>query len=240
MALISGAAHAAGLRGVHVVDRDYLMVHVVDGELKHKDDGKGDGAFTSHGPHHNKDKVVLYGPGLDVQAAVRPSSWTLTSVDDVDYGGAGLTPTACHRKSKVNGHSEPHWVRNDFHYEYTFEHFVYLKLPHSLKQGKSYTLTIAPGVKTDRTTAELTFDIYSARTESLHVNLVGYLPQTVTKAADLYIWMGDGGARDYSGFEGNAVYLYDERPRAYPYTSAGSFAAGSQVACARPPRPGRI
>lgn len=28
------------------------------------------------------------------------------------------------------------------------------------------------------------------------------------KNADLYAWLGDGGGRDYSSFEGNKVYLY--------------------------------
>ena len=214
MALLSGAAYGASLRGVHVVDRDYLMVRVVDGEVKHKDDGQGDNAFTSRGPHH--DKVVKYDPGMDVNAAVQPASWTLSSDDDRDYGNGGRSPVACHRKTKVNGHAEQQWVGNDFHYEYTFEHTVFLKLPHSLKQGASYSLTIAPGVKTDKTTVALRYDIYESRTEALHANLVGFLPRTRSKAVDLYMWMGDGGARDYKAFEGNKVFLYDvasKRPR---------------------------
>jgi len=206
---VSAAARGAHLGGVHVVDRDYLMVHVIDGEVIHKDDGKGSGAYESGGAQSDKDRVVLYQPGLDVNAAVQPSSWKVSSADDPNYGGEGAAPIACHRKSKVNGHSEQHWVGNDFHYEYTFEHFIYLKLPHPLRQGASYALSIAPQVRTDMTSAEFTFDIFSAVTEALHVNLVGYLPQVPAKAADLYIWMGDGGPRDYKAFEGNAVYLYD-------------------------------
>ena len=43
----------------------------------------------------------------------------------------------------------------------------------------------------------------------MHVNLVGYVAATDHKAADLYAWLGNGGARDYSSFEGNTVYLYN-------------------------------
>ena len=43
----------------------------------------------------------------------------------------------------------------------------------------------------------------------MHVNLVGYVAATDHKAADLYTWLGNGGARDYSSFEGNTVYLYN-------------------------------
>lgn len=207
--VLASFGYGANLRGVHVVDRDYLMVHVVDGEVKHHDDGTGEGAYTPWGRPRDKDEVVLYGPGLDVKAAVQPANWTLASTDDPDYSGGGAAPTACHRKTKVNGHSEQHWVGNDFHYEYTFEHFIFLKLPRPMKQGKTYTLSIAPAVRTDKTTVQFTFDIYNSRTEALHVNLVGYLPEVPSKAADLYIWMGDGGPRDYSPFEGNTVFLYD-------------------------------
>ena len=43
----------------------------------------------------------------------------------------------------------------------------------------------------------------------MHVNLVGYVAASDHKAADLYAWLGNGGARDYSSFEGNTVYLYN-------------------------------
>jgi endoglucanase len=209
MVLASGLAEGASLRGVQVVDKDYLMVRVVDGEVIAKDDGLGEGAFTAFGPKHGKDKVVLFGEGLDVDAATRPGNWTIQSGDDATYGRTGTPPAACHRKTKVNGHSEQGWVNNDYHYEYAFEHFIYLKLPHSLQQGATYTLSIAPSVRTDATSAKFTFDIFTARSEAIHVNLVGYLPQTATKSADLFHWMGDGGARDYRSFEGNTVHLYD-------------------------------
>ena len=65
--LVSGAAFGAQLEGVHVVDRDYLMIHVVDGEVTFKDDGKGDGAFTSKGTHRNPDKVIRSVLGTDVE-----------------------------------------------------------------------------------------------------------------------------------------------------------------------------
>ena len=73
----------------------------------------------------------------------------------------------------------------------------------------TYTLEIAPAVNADATTKPFTFDIYASRSEAVHVNLVGYAPDAPHKAADLYAWMGDGGARDYSAFVNNKVYVYD-------------------------------
>ena len=55
----------------------------------------------------------------------------------------------------------------------------------------------------------MTFDIYNTRSEAVHVNLVGYVAASDHKAADLYAWLGNGGARDYSSFEGNTVYVYN-------------------------------
>ena len=47
--------------------------------------------------------------------------------------------------------------------------------------------------------------------EAVHVNLVGYTPDSPVKSADLYLWLGDGGPRDYSSFEGHPSWLQDVR-----------------------------
>ena len=112
---------------------------------------------------------------------------------------------AAYRKSKVNG-TDNNWPEAN----YTVEHTIYLKLPHKLQQGKHYTLGIAPGVNTDTTSREFTFDIFSSVSEAIHVNLIGYNPDhTAVKSADLYMWLGDGGARDYSSYAGRKVILYN-------------------------------
>lgn len=210
--IVSGA-HAAHVKVVQIVDRDYLVVHVLDGEVKAKDDGQGPGAYGGSSHRDDQDKVIRHEPPLDAAAAARNESWTLTSADDPAYGGAGARPVACHRKSKVNGHAEQGWANNDFHYEYTLEHFIYLRLPKPLQQGKSYTLKIAPEVKAEPQTAQVSFDLFSTHSEALHVNLAGYSAKHQAKAADLYLWMGDGGARDYKSFEGHKVFLYEVKAK---------------------------
>jgi hypothetical protein len=84
-----------------------------------------------------------------------------------------------------------------------------LRLPHSLAQSKDYTLEIQPAINSDVTNRSFTFDIFNSRSEAVHVNLVGYLNDSSIKAADLHLWMGDGGARNYAGFVGNNVYIYN-------------------------------
>lgn len=201
---------AAKLVGIKVIDKDYIMAQFKDGDVEFVDDGLGSTAYTSdHDTANNY--VVLYGSALDTTNAVATANWTIKSATDANYGTSGLHPDDCYRKSKLNGMAEMDWdvLADDWHYEYTMEHTVYLHLPYSLVQGSSYTIEINANTNSDVLSQALTFDIFNSRSEAVHVNLVGYLNDDSIKAADLYMWMGDGGARDYSGFEGNTVYLYN-------------------------------
>jgi hypothetical protein len=204
------AVHAAKFIGAGVLDKDYLIVHLSDGEVIHHEGGTGE-------------QVIDYTPVVDTSAAVETGNWTITSSDDSNYDGAGQNPDNCHRKKKLSGHAELEWSGSDFTYDYTYDHWIYLELPSALQQGATYTLTIDPAVNSDTSSASITFDIYSSRSEAIHVNLVGYAPEAPHKAADLYYWMGDGGARDYSTFQGNNVYVYniDTQPRCILITRTG-------------------
>jgi hypothetical protein len=190
--LTPALAHAAKLVSVSVLDRDYLVVQVLDGEVAHE-----------------PEKVTRYTPELSTTAAALASSWTVTSSADAGYAGAGKNPSAISRKTKMSGQSQEAWVGSDYTYEYTYQHSIYLKLPTSLQQGSAYTLAIAAATNLDKTSMPFTFDVYANPSEAVHVNLVGYTPEAAHKSADLYHWMGDGGARDYASFVGNKVYVYD-------------------------------
>jgi endoglucanase len=187
-------AEAAKLTGVSALDRDYLMVQISDGDVAHEAPGE---------------KVTRYTPELSTSAAVQTGSWTIKSSEDASYGAAGKNPSACSRKKKLNGHAQMEWVSSDYRYESTYLHTIFLKLPASLQQGMSYTLDIAAATNVDVASQPFTFDIYSSRSEAIHVNLVGYSPDAPHKAADLYAWLGDGGARDYKSFVDNKVFVYD-------------------------------
>jgi hypothetical protein len=187
-------AEAAKVISVGALDKDYLVVQVSDGDVAHEVPGE---------------KVTRYTPELSTTASALTSSWTIKSSQDASYGTAGKNPTACSRKKKLSGQSQGDWVSSDYAYEYTYQHWIYLKLPTSLQQGLSYTLEIAAATNADVTSQPFTFDVYNIRSEAVHVNLVGYAPDAPHKAADLYSWLGDGGARDYKAFVGNKVYLVD-------------------------------
>ena len=206
---ISSTAWASRVVKVQVVDKDYLLVHFMDGEATFVDDGKGSDAYRGHHTSPANSSLVLFGQPLDIASATNSSSWTLVSEEDDNYSAEGKNPDAVHRKSKVNGMAMNEWAGSDWDYDYSKEHFIFLKLPHSLKPNATYTLEIDGSTHSLRSSAEFTFDIFSSRSEAIHTNLVGYLPDSRLKAADLYIYMGDGGTRDYSEFEGNDVYIYN-------------------------------
>jgi endoglucanase len=206
----TGPADPSKLNEVKVVDRDFLMVHFIDNEVVFVDDGLGSSAYGNNDHESSKNYVIRYGE-LDTTAAVTASNWVIKSTDDANYGAAGKSPIQCSRKMKLSGAAQFGWnsSASDWHYEYAFEHTIYLQLPHSLVQSKSYTLEILPAINSTETSRSLTFDIFNSRSEAIHVNLVGYLDDDSVKAADLHHWLGDRGARDYAGFVGNPVYLYN-------------------------------
>lgn len=210
--LLAAAAQnsgAAKLVDVRVVDKDYLEAYFKDGDVTFVDDGRGSTAFLNLAHDATKSAVVSYGTALNLANAFATASWKIVSPDDAAYGTAGLAPTNCSRKSKLNGMYEGDWSGSDYVYQHTMEHHIFLNLPGSLVQGKTYTLQISAATNTDSTSKTFTYDIYNSRSEAVHVNLVGYSAAPSIKAADLYAWFGNGGPRDYSSLVGNKVYLVD-------------------------------
>jgi hypothetical protein len=206
--LLFSTGYSAKLASINVVDKDIIAVHILDGEVFSRDDGIGPKAFYNQNHEDDRDTVKRYTPVLSVNDAILSSSWKISSSDDAAYAG-GLNPAQCYRKTKMNGHAEQQWDNSDFHYEYTYDHWMYLKLPSPLQQGKSYTLTATAATNISPATGTIMYDIYKSVSEAVHINLAGYSPDPTIKAADLYIWLGDGGARDYTSFVNNKVYLYN-------------------------------
>lgn len=186
---------------VAVIDDEYLMVYFKDGEVIYRDDATGPSAYTGHDFAEGDDELLFYGKELAPDIAVLPESWLISSTEDESYGMKGKQPIAVHRKSKVNN--------TDHDWNYKLDHWIFLKLPAPLQQGQTYRLMINPETNTDQTEVEFTRDIFKNLSEAVHVNMIGYTTESPVKSADLYLWMGDGGARDYQAYENNKVWLYD-------------------------------
>lgn len=177
------------------------MVHFVDRMIHYNEDVTREGAFMGH-ESHGGETIEHFGEPLDVGAAANPATWRLTSSDDPKFV-VGVQPSQVFRKSKVNGTT---WEFPDP--QYGLEHTLYLRLPTKLTNGKTYTLTIGQATQTDRTQVTFAFDVTTSVSEAIKVNIVGYNPNhTAVKSADQYMWLGDGGMRDYRPYEGRPVKL---------------------------------
>jgi endoglucanase len=207
--LLSPALHASKLVRVTALDREHVMIHCKDGEVIRRDDGFGNCAFQGNCHHPDGSHAVWFGEPLDTAAASLPSSWVIVMED-----GKRIEPYAVFRKTRLNGMTLSEWdasagARGDWRYDITREHHLYLKLPTPIPEGQAISLEIAPETRLDTGSASFTFDSTTNRSEAIHVNLWGYGTGATIKAADLHHWMGDGGARDFSAFEGNQVWLVE-------------------------------
>ena len=210
--LFPTSARATKFLELKVVDQDYLMVHFKDGEVIYHEDISRPDAYLGHQSEvffanhpemsHFNDELVVFGDRLNISIAAIPSGWIISSADDSTWGS--VHAVHAWRKAK------PFGVTNEedgFHSE--LDHWIFLELPRSMKQDCHYTVQFPAELGSDAASAEVCFDIWSAQSEAVHVNIMGYSTQEKTMGADLYLWLGDGGARDYKRFEGKRVWLYN-------------------------------
>jgi endoglucanase len=198
--LLPQRVQATHFLGIQVVDKDYLMLHFRDGEVRYRDDATGPSAYLGHSFAEGDDTMKVFLPRLDTRLAASAEDWSVSSSDDRSFRG-GRSPLAAYRKSKP--------MNTDHTLASELDHWIFLRLPAPMKQGCTYTVGIPAGLGSDVAAASIRYDIWSAQSEAVHVNILGYTPAESVKTADLYLWLGDGGERDYSAFEGKRVYLYN-------------------------------
>ncbi len=102
------------------------------------------------------------------------------------------------------------------------EHWIYLFLPESLEEGKTYKISTAD-VAGNGGTREFEFSLEKNRSEAIHVNLVGYDPEAPEKYGYVYLWSGSGGSVDFSEYQGNEFYLLDNQTKEKVFTGNLEF-----------------
>jgi len=189
---------AAKFIELKVIDKDYVMVHFRDGEVHYRDNATGPSAYLGHSFAEGDDTLVVFGNRLATAGIKDRNGWTITSLDDKSMKS---NPTEVWRKSKP--------MNTDHTLNSELDHWIYLKMPSAMRQGCSYTITFPSCANSDCRNATVKYDIWNSQSEALHVNIIGYTQQEPTKSADLYMWLGDGGCRDYSQWVNRKVYLYN-------------------------------
>lgn len=204
---------ATKLIGLKVIDKDYLMIQFRDGEVHYRDNGTGKSAYLGHSFEEGDDTLFVFGERLNTEDAQKVELWTITSKDDKLF--AKQHPMAVWRKSKPM--NVDHTLTSEL------DHWLFLKLPKSMQQGCTYQVTIPSSLNADQTTAVVRFDVWNTQSEAVHVNLLGYHPSQTKMAADLYLWLGDGGSRDYHAWEGKKVFLYNVKTQQKEEVGAVTF-----------------
>ena len=193
---------AVKVMGLHVIDKNFLMVHFRDGEVHYRDNGTGPSAYLGHSFSEGDDTLLVFGERLKTAEAQKAGLWRISSTDDKTF--APSQPQNVWRKSKPMNTDHTLTSEND--------HWLFLQLPQAMRQGYTYTVSIPKetGVSSQETVdVSVRFDIWNTQSEAVHVNIIGYSPAEQSHAADLYQWLGDGGQRDYSSWEGRKVWLYN-------------------------------
>lgn len=121
--------NATKLIGIKTIDKDYIMVHFRDGEVRYRDNGTGPSAYLGHTFVEGDDTLVVFGQRLDPEAAAKAKDWTITSKDDKSFGRQSAV--AAWRKSKP--------MNTDNTLTSELDHWIFLQLPKSMKQGSVYT-----------------------------------------------------------------------------------------------------
>lgn len=209
LASLSPALEAAKITKISTLDQEWLMIVLIDGEVQFNNDKEGVIPYEKKVFSPEDNTLIDYGT-LDIEGVLSPTSWKISSPNDPAYK-MKKSPDQIRRKAKVNGMAQLDWdaTRNDYNYATTLEHTVYLHLPTPMLEGKEYSITIGPRIAGKTKTAQFVFDTKKRRSESIHINLTGFMASPSIRAVDIYQWLGDGGPRDYSGFVGNKTYLLD-------------------------------
>ncbi len=219
-----GISMAAKLVEVLPVDDRCLMLHFQDGYIEYNWDDTTSGSCNGWDYFHtetwslcpDKDQYIAYGRPLDKFVVRQPINFALLSDEDENFGDTGKNPVSVHRKSKV-------WEAGHDENKPAMHHWIYLMLPASLQRGKAYTLHINTQSNTDQSQYPFVFDEADLESPAIKISNIGYEADAPHKCADVYLWMGDGGERDFKRLEGSTWYLYDTQSEKQSYSGTLQF-----------------
>jgi endoglucanase len=95
------------------------------------------------------------------------------------------------------------------HPDHTKEHWIYLFLPEPMKSGKTY-LVRTGSLASNGTEWTLAFDETKARSEAIHVNLLGHVSSASQKYGYVYRWLGDKGGLELRPYEESVFRVFDQ------------------------------
>ncbi len=206
----AGNSRAAKLVDILPVDDRCIVVHWQDAQIEYNWDDTICGSCNGWNNYYtenwhlcpDKDQYIPFGEPLNTTLAQQAGSYVLISAEDKNYGTDGKNPVKVYRKSKA-------WEASHDEQKPAMHHWIYLELPSALQHGKSYTLQINKDIHPGEKIKLINFDEYALESPSIKISNIGYEALAPQKTADVYLWMGDGGERDFSRLTGTPWHLYD-------------------------------
>jgi hypothetical protein len=178
-----------------------LMIHFDDGYvIPHK----------IHQKRNNESVVVV---PLNISKASAINTYLLYSNNDAIYA-KGKHPEEIGRKSKGTEYAwlcetwmQPEGCVN-INADHAKEHWVYLFFADKFQRGKTYKLNTGDLAENGKERTFI-FDEFNLRSETVHVNQIGYVPDAPLKIGYLYSWLGDKGGLDLKSYSDNSFHLVD-------------------------------
>ncbi|MFW5726127.1 MAG: glycoside hydrolase family 9 protein, partial [Bacteroidota bacterium] len=207
---IATGSMAAKLVTISAVDNQYMVIHFQDGMVEYNWDENTSGSCNGWDFLHtenwhlcpDKDQYIPFGLPLNTTLAQQPGSFMITSEGDSNYAEPGKHPVKIYRKSKV-------WEAAHDERKPVMHHWIYLELPSPLQREKSYRIAIDENINSGENLKIFNYDEFTSESPAIKISNIGYQKDAVHKSADVYLWMGDGGGRDFSRLTGTPWHLYD-------------------------------
>jgi endoglucanase len=177
------------------------LVPITDRVMKLRFD---DGYIIHHSYRESPTTDFIYNVPLNLVKAQNPQSFTIFSPDDDDYL-VPLSPDSVGRKTKGDDFSK-NCDNDPDKCPYVNKHYLFLHLPHPLKDGKTYTIEL-DGLAENYNSLSLGYSYIKTRSDAIKVNQRGYVPDAAKKFAYISYWMGDSGPLNLDEYAGNSFYV---------------------------------
>jgi endoglucanase len=215
---------AAKLIGISPVDNQCLVIHWQDGMVEYNWDYNGSGSCNGWDYLHtenwhlcpDKDQYVPFGMPLNTTLVQQTGSFSIISEGDLNYGETGKQPVKIYRKSKV-------WEAAHDERKPVMHHWIYLELPTPMQRGQSYRIELNENLNAGDNLKIFNYDEFTSESPSIKISNIGYEASAPHKTADVYLWMGDGGERDFGSFTGKPWHLYDVRSEEIAHSGKLNF-----------------
>jgi len=210
-------AYSSDVIKVYAINSRIITIHFDDGYVK----------YHKRGESRQNDRVVS--EPLNVLAASDPFNFEITAMEG--YYETARKPVKVERKSKGTEYT---WLCQSWSQstgcinsspDHAKEHWLYLHLPEPLTEGEIYKVSTGK-LAGNGSEWEVEFSINKNRTESIHVNLVGYDPRATQKFGYVYHWSGSGGSIDFSEYAGNTFRLINNQTGDVVFSGSMAFRKG--------------